>query len=365
LFAALIAFTQNDIKKVLAYSTVSQLGFMFLGVGMGVFWAAALHLVTHAFFKACLFLGAGSVMHGNGDETDITKLGGLRKEMKVTWLTFAIATVAITGFVVPLSGFFSKDAILHGVHSTHLHGYEWVSTVAWVMGLLSAFCTAFYMIRLYWLTFEGQRSKNAALSHAHESAWPMTLPLVVLAVLSVVALFHGVPLMPARGGGREPVMQNYLSPVFETTENLVHSQGLIEAEHGGSMAFSWGLAWVIALLGGGLSIYLYRNVFSQPGYRPATGARAGLIRFAREKFYVDELYDAVLIRPLKWTSMLLYKVIDALLIDTLAVRGTAWVTARTGAMLRYFQTGDVQSYAAIMALGLLAGAAYVVLRVLG
>ena len=135
LIAALIAFAQDDIKKVLAYSTVSQLGIMFMGVGMGVFWAAVFHLVTHAFFKACLFLGAGSVMHGNGDETDIKKLGGLRKEMFWTWLTFFIATAAITG-IIPLSGFFSKDAIFHGVHHNHLHGLEWVSKVLYPLGVV-------------------------------------------------------------------------------------------------------------------------------------------------------------------------------------------------------------------------------------
>src|SRR5689334_21068468 len=152
LFAALIAFAQDDIKKVLAYSTVSQLGFMFMGVGMGVFWAAVLHLVTHAFFKACLFLGAGSVMHGNGDETDIKKLGGLRHEMTWTWSTFLIATLAITG-IAPFSGFFSKDALLHGVHHNHLHGFESASTLLYAVGLVIAACTAFYMTRLYVLTF--------------------------------------------------------------------------------------------------------------------------------------------------------------------------------------------------------------------
>src|SRR5450432_2891757 len=139
LLAALIAFAQDDLKKVLAYSTVSQLGFMFMAIGAGVFWAAFLHVVTHAFFKACLFLSAGSVMHGNADEGDIRKLGGLRKQMKVTWACFAIATLAITG-IVPLSGFFSKDAILHGLHTTELHDYEHVLHYVWLVGLLSALC---------------------------------------------------------------------------------------------------------------------------------------------------------------------------------------------------------------------------------
>ncbi len=185
LWAALIAFAQDDIKKVLAYSTVSQLGFMFMGVGVGVFWAAALHLITHAFFKACLFLGAGSVMHGNGDETDIQQLGGLRKEMPWTWATFAIATLAITG-IAPLSGFFSKDAILHGAHTTEVEGFHWLGHTVYGIGLLAALCTAFYMTRLYVLTFEGKRAADARLPHAHESGVPMVLTLVVLAALSVL-----------------------------------------------------------------------------------------------------------------------------------------------------------------------------------
>src|SRR6266849_3460933 len=194
LLAALIAFAQNDIKKVLAYSTISQLGFMFMAVGLGVFWAAILHLVTHAFFKACLFLGAGSVMHGNAEETNIKKLGGLKEEMPLTWATFGIATLAITG-LVPLSGFFSKDAIIDGIHSTQLKGYAWASNPLWAMGLAIAVCTAFYMTRLYLLTFEGQRAKDAKVPHAHESRWPMTIPLIVLAALSVAGAFYGIPLV--------------------------------------------------------------------------------------------------------------------------------------------------------------------------
>src|SRR5262249_293118 len=154
--------------KILAYSTVSQLGFMFMAVGAGVFWAAFLHVVTHAVFKACLFLGAGSVMHGNADEGNIRKLGGLKKEMKVTRIPFAIATCAITG-VLPFSGFFSKDSILHGLHITHLEQFPDVLHLVWIIGMLTAACTAFYMTRLYVLAFEGERAKDARVPHAHES----------------------------------------------------------------------------------------------------------------------------------------------------------------------------------------------------
>jgi NADH-quinone oxidoreductase subunit L len=362
LLAALIAFAQDDIKKVLAYSTVSQLGIMFMGVGMGIFWAAVLHLVTHAFFKACLFLGAGSVMHGNADETDIKKLGGLRKEMRWTWATFAIATLAITG-IVPLSGFFSKDAILHGIHLTKFpEGLSWVPTFVWGLGLLVAMCTAFYMTRLYILTFEGKRASDAKIAHAHESAPPMTLALTVLAVLSVVASVYAWPLM-GHGEHKEPVMENFLSPVFATTRAVVRTNlglpnhPLVATEHGG-MLMAYLQAWIIALVGGGAAAFLYLRFFPSRAGQPTPSFARGLRTVAQRKFYVDELYELLVIKPIKGASFFFYKVVDGLVIDTLAVRGTAWVTYRAGSLLRYFQTGDVQSYAAVMVLAVLCGVAY-------
>src|SRR5215469_8834602 len=224
-WAALIAFAQDDIKKVLAYSTVSQLGFMFMGVGVGVFWAAALHLVTHACFKACLFLSAGSVMHGNGDETDIQRLGGLRKEMPWTWATFGIATLAITG-IVPLSGFFSKDAILHGAHTSEVEGIPWLGHTVYWIGLFAAFCTAFYMTRLYVLTFEGKRAADARLPHAHESGFPMVSVLVVLAFLSVAGVVWGLPdMFPGPGGEKVALMEGYLAPAMILPDLIVATYG--------------------------------------------------------------------------------------------------------------------------------------------
>jgi NADH-quinone oxidoreductase subunit L len=372
LLAALIAFAQDDIKKVLAYSTVSQLGIMFMGVGMGIFWAAALHLVTHAFFKACLFLGAGSVMHGNGDETDIKKLGGLRKEMPWTWVTFLIATLAITG-IVPLSGFFSKDAIFHGVHHNHLQGLEWVSGFLYYVGLLIAACTAFYMSRLYLLTFHGTRSPEARVEHAHESAWPMTLPLVVLAVLSVVSAVYAFPLLSNRA---EPLMDNFLSPVFQTATGIRDARGAVAqpgiAAIANTVALDFSLpslvdylkAWLVAVLGGGLAFFLYMKFFPARVGQPVPALLRAVRRAAVNKFYVDELYEFVVIRPVKFVSFVLFRVVDALLIDTVLVRGTAWVTARVGGALRYVQTGDAQAYAAVMALALLGGVIYAILKVL-
>ncbi len=361
LIAALIAFAQDDIKKVLAYSTVSQLGFMFMGVGMGVFWAAMFHLVTHAFFKACLFLGAGSVMHGNAEETDIKKLGGVRKEMPWTWLTFAIATVAITG-VLPLSGFFSKDAILHGVHGTHLHGLEWVTNFVWIIGLVTAFCTAFYMWRLYILTFEGKRSAEAKIPHAHESSAAMVVPLVVLATLSVFALIWGLHLMTSPSTGKsQAIFENFLAPIFANTDRIIQGTGNL-VRHDSPLMTAYVVAILIAWAGAALAAVLYFRFF--PAWRAAgkpAPAFASMARgFAVAKFKVDELYELVIINPIKWSAKLLYRVVDSLLIDTLVVRGVAWVTYQTGAALRYFQTGDAQGYAAVMVVALLAGVAYAV-----
>ncbi|HEY0094227.1 MAG TPA: NADH-quinone oxidoreductase subunit L [Archangium sp.] len=363
LVAALIAFAQDDIKKVLAYSTVSQLGIMFMGVGMGVFWAAVLHLVTHAFFKACLFLGAGSVMHGNADETDIKKLGGVRKEMPWTWLTFFIATAAITG-IIPLSGFFSKDAIFHGIHHNHLHGYEWASGAIYYVGLLIAACTAFYMSRVYLLTFEGKRSPEAKIPHAHESDWRMTAPLWILAFLSVAALVQALPLMPGRGGVMQPVMENFLGPVFSSAERIASRGGEVALDHSVPSLFDYLKAWLVALAGGAAAGFMYLKYFPSRVGQPAPAWARGARRFTQNKFYVDEAYEFLVIRPVKNVSAILYKLVDTLLIDTVAVRGTAWVTTRVGSALRYVQTGDAQGYAAVMALALLGGAVYALIQVL-
>ncbi|HEX5751847.1 MAG TPA: NADH-quinone oxidoreductase subunit L [Archangium sp.] len=363
LLAALIAFAQDDIKKVLAYSTVSQLGIMFMGVGMGIFWAAVLHLVTHAFFKACLFLGAGSVMHGNADETDIKKLGGVRHEMKQTWFTFLVATLAITG-IVPLSGFFSKDAIFHGIHHNHLHGYEWASGAIYYVGLLIAACTAFYMSRVYLLTFEGKRSPEAKIPHAHESDWRMTAPLWILAFLSVVALFQALPLMPGRGGVMQPVMENFLGPVFSSAERIAARGGEVALDHSVPSFIDYLKAWLVALAGGATAGFMYLKYFPSRVGQPAPAFARSVRRFTQNKFYVDEAYEFLVIRPVKNVSAILYKLVDTLLIDTVAVRGTAWVTARLGSALRYVQTGDAQAYAAVMALALLGGAVYALILVM-
>lgn len=364
LVAALIAFAQDDMKKVLAYSTVSQLGFMFMAAGAGLWWAAVFHLVTHAFFKACLFLGAGSVMHGNAEETNIKRLGGLFKEMPSTSWTFLIATLAITG-IVPLSGFFSKDAILHGLHQTHLaEGLTWAPHLAQRVGQLAAFCTAFYMSRLFILAFMGKRSPDAKIAHAHESGRAMTLPLWVLAILSVAALVYGLPLMTSPSGQGEPVFLNFLRPVFATGMSIAGRLDTVVQEDTGGLMMAYFFAWLIALAGGALAAFLYLRFFPAQVGKAAPAPLAAVRSFAINKFYVDELYEAVVIKPLKFVSFFLYKVVDALFIDTVLVRGTAWVTQRFGSALRYVQNGNVQAYAALMALAMVGALAYALMKVL-
>jgi NADH-quinone oxidoreductase subunit L len=361
LLGALIAFSQTGLKKILAYSTVSQLGLMFLGIGAGAFWAAFLHVVTHAFFKACLFLGAGSVMHGNAEEEDVTRLGGVKHEMPITRMTFLISTMAITG-IIPLSGFFSKDAILHAAHTNGIAGAAGALHVAYFLGIATAACTAFYMMRCYLLTFEGPRSATARTPHAHESGPLMTVPLVVLAVLAIVAAAFGVPFMrSARNGAPQTLMENSLDPVFRTTYDVIAqtSHVTFPADHGAPWS-AWIQAWVIAVVGGGAAFFVYRVYL--PVKKTIPSILEPLRQLSWNKFFVDELYQLLIIRPLVYTSRALYRIVDAIVIDGVGVRGTAWVAARTGAVLRYLQTGDAQSYAAFMVLSLASGLMWILFR---
>ncbi|MFT3840075.1 MAG: NADH-quinone oxidoreductase subunit L [Myxococcaceae bacterium] len=369
--AALIAFAQEDLKKVLAYSTVSQLGFMFMGVGAGIFWASFLHVITHAFFKACLFLGAGSVMHGNADEGGIWKLGGLRKEMKWTTATFIIATIAITG-VFPLSGFFSKDAILDGLHHHTLDGYPNVLRNVWLIGVVTALCTAFYMWRLYFIAFEGERAKDARVPHAHESGPAIKFVLVALALGSVLTAIQGWPnVLPDPHGDsdvpKQTIMENFMTPVFAAAEHNIHAMpkpSVEMPEESGYPIQAWVTALIIAWLGIAIAFFLYRRYFPERKGQPLPPLWAALKRASFNKFYVDEIYNALIITPLKRISLYAFKIIDSVFIDTIGVRGTAWVTERAGSVLRYVQTGDAQSYAAVMALALAVGIGWALLKVM-
>jgi NADH-quinone oxidoreductase subunit L len=311
LFAAVIATAQMDIKKVLAYSTVSQLGYMFLGLGVGAGGAAIFHLVTHAFFKALLFLGAGSVIHGLGGVQDMARMGGLRPRMRITFVTMAVATLAIAG-VPPFSGFFSKDEILWGAWQA--------APVLAAIGLFVAFLTAFYTGRLFCMTFLGEcRAPEDVKHHIHESPPVMTLPLVVLAVLAAAGGFLDVPGL--LGG---------------------------EAEAHAPLAFML-LATALAAGGLGLAWALYVR---WPDVPVLAAERLGaLYRLVRDKFRVDELYDATAVRLVFAAAEVSAQRIDPQLIDG-AVNGAGRVVAATSGAWRRFQTGNVQHYA----LSFLAGA---------
>jgi NADH-quinone oxidoreductase subunit L len=326
LFAATIGLAQRDIKKVLAYSTVSQLGYMFLGVGIGANAAGIFHLVTHAFFKACLFLGSGSVIHAMHGEQDIFKMGGLKKWMPVTFTTFLISTIAIAG-IPPFAGFFSKDEILWEAYS---RGH----TVLWAIGFASAGITAFYMFRLVALTFLGSpRMDHHAQEHLHESPPTMTLPLIVLALLAAVGGFLGVP--HALGG-----------------HNLIHGWlgmegGVPGAEQEGSAflerilagaSVAWAFLWAL------VAVVLYTQKIDW--VRSFVERSKALYRLVFNKYYIDELYDRLIVRPFYWISQkVLWRGLDAEVIDDLMVNGSARATQFLGQVAGALQTGILNSYA--------------------
>jgi NADH-quinone oxidoreductase subunit L len=337
-WSAGIAFAQNDIKKVLAYSTVSQLGFMFIGVGAGAFFAGVMHLVTHAFFKACLFLAAGSVMHGMHEDTDIRNMGGLWTKMPHTAKTFAIATLAITG-IVPLSGFFSKDAILAGALFSENHAVPWAGKAAYLLGTIAAAGTAFYMVRVFALTFAGKPRSDAA-RHAHESSPVMYLPLWALAALSVIALVLGLPKVEAFGHWGE-VFGEFLHPVFAQALGVLGVE-----EHLAAWPFI--VAWLVAVACGGLGWAMYAGAWRGAPERIARTFPA-LYGFTRDKFRIDELYDLFVIKPLRGIAWGLWRFVDTILVDG-TVNLVAAVAAALGRAFRLVQNGDAQRYAALMAI---------------
>ncbi|HOE83142.1 MAG TPA: NADH-quinone oxidoreductase subunit L [Myxococcota bacterium] len=340
IFAASIGLVQNDIKKVLAYSTVSQLGYMVLAVGVGAFGAGIFHLMTHAFFKACLFLGAGSVIHAMAGEQDIQKMGGLRKKMPITHITFLISTMAIAG-VPLLSGFFSKDEILFSALALqHSSGTvaPWLNKLWFGLAIGAALMTAIYMFRLYFLTFSGElRSPDA---HPHESPASMTIPLIVLAIGAALAGYLGLPI-PGKN-----LLHNWLAPVFADGASAINSTGSHTLEYA-----LMGVSTVVALAGIGLAWALYRGPWQ---HVPAKlqESLAGLYKTLVNKYYVDEAYNAVVVKPLIGGSKLLHRWVDAGLIDGIAVNGPAKALAYVGRTARRLATGDVQTYAAIFAIGI-------------
>lgn len=328
--AATVALRQNDIKKVLAYSTVSQLGFMFLALGSGAYIAAIFHVMTHAFFKALLFLGAGSVIHAMSGEQNMQQMGGLKKKLPVTHLTFLIGCLAIAG-IPPLSGFFSKDEILAAAFGK--------SPVIWGIALLVALMTAFYMFRMYALTFNGSfRGSEEQKHHLHESPAAMTVPLIVLAILSVVGGWIGIPEVLMHGAHR---LSDFLSPVF--SESFARQQ-----PHHLSHTLEYGLmiSSVLLVL---LSLTLALRRFSGS----AAGEKdSALGRFLENKWYVDELYDKVINKPLLMLSGFLHRMVEIRMIDGL-VNGIGRAVHYGSRQLRWLQSGQVGAYVLLMTIGML------------
>jgi NADH-quinone oxidoreductase subunit L len=340
LFAATIGLVQTDIKKVLAYSTVSQLGYMFLACGVGAFGAGIFHLMTHAFFKALLFLAAGSVIHALGGEQDMRHMGGLAKKIKVTYWTLLIGTLAIAG--APLfAGFFSKDAILYGVFTVGGNG----GRLLYGIGLLTALLTSFYMFRMVFLTFHGKQRYDEHHVHVHESPWSMLGPLVILAVLAVVG---GWFALPSFFGGADQFAA-FLSPLF----------GSHEGEHGMSEAAAHsleltlaGVAVATASVGFLAAFWLYLKRPDKPEQlaRSLRGAYTTLYN----KYYIDELYAAAIVKPLvRLSEQVLWKIVDVEAIDG-TINGIAHGATAVGDTVRHTQSGNPRSYAVWVVVGALA-----------
>ncbi len=345
-FAATIGLAQNDIKRVLAYSTVSQLGYMFLAMGVGAFSAGIFHLMTHAFFKACLFLGSGSVIHGmhhayhhahlHDDPQDMRNMGGLRKKMPITFITFLVSTIAISG--IPLfSGFFSKDEILWwSFGSTRGHWF------LWIIGAAAAGMTAFYMFRLVFMTFFGEQKTDArAKDHIPESPLTITIPLMVLGFLALVGGYVGVPAI--LGGSNH--FEHFLAPVFE------HSQHLHHIEAHGAHATEYllmAISVIIAVVGIFIAWYMYIKNTSLPAKITEKFSCAYKVVF--NKWYIDELYDFVFVNPCKQIGLFLWRGIDVRVVDGI-VNGCAYVIKGIGAGLRYTQSGYLYNYAMAMVVG--------------
>ena len=363
IMAATIAITQNDIKKVLAYSTVSQLGYMFLATGVGAFYVAIFHVMTHAFFKGCLFLGSGSVIHAmhgvehqldheedgeNIDPQDMRTMGGLKKYMPSTRMTFLLSTLAIAG--IPLfSGFFSKDEILFSAFASMSHNDS--AVFAWVVGIITAFLTAIYMTRAYVLTFEGKpRWPKADMIIPRESPWTMTVPLWILGILAVVGGYVGLPAVI--GHGEWNLIHHYLVAEFGGPVAALASEAHV------AVATEWMLLLlgaVIALSG----VFLGWRWYTKHGleFDAILARRFGfLYRWAQGKYFVDEAYDKAIVRPIIGSAERAFAPFDQYVIDGL-VNFVAFFTRGISFILRYLQSGVVQTYAMAIVLGVVLVAA--------
>jgi len=331
IFAATIALKQNDIKKVLAYSTVSQLGYMFLALGVGAYTGAVFHVMTHAFFKALLFLGAGSVIHAMHHEQDIRNMGGLKKHLPITHITFLLGCIAIAG-IPPFSGFFSKDEILAASFSENI--------TYWILGVLTAGMTAFYMFRLYASTFLGQfRGTEEQKHHLHESPAAMTIPLIVLAVLAVIGGWVGIPVIFMENGH---FLERFLAPVFEESARLQDAGHL---DHNTEYLLM-GISVTIAVIAIFIAINRFRK---KPAEEPG---QPGFGKLLANKWYVDELYHAAIIKPANTFSKFLNRIIEKNLIDWI-VNGIGRLLQYSSRQFRWIQSGQVGSYVLLMVVSIL------------
>lgn len=332
IFSATIAISQTDIKKVLAYSTVSQLGYMFVALGVGSYATGLFHVTTHAFFKALLFLAAGSVIHAMGGEQDIRKMGGLRKKLPLTFIVFLIGTLAISG-VPPFAGFFSKDEIL-------AHAYI-QNQFLFVILAITSVLTAYYMFRVTFLTFFGNfRGTNEQAHHLHESPAVMTIPLVILAILSTVGGFLGMPHILSENH----LFQKYLDPLVTTPSSIIHGEP--------SAFFEWTVV-VISIVVLAILYLWEKGVFERrvPALDEKQFRTADRIMF--NKYYVDELYDTIIVKPLYRLGDLCYRIFDNRIIDgfvNVTGKGVVW----SGRTLRFVQNGNIGFYIFIMVAGIIA-----------
>ena len=333
--AATIALKQNDIKKVLAYSTVSQLGYMFLGLGVGAYTGAVFHVMTHAFFKALLFLGAGSVIHAMGGEQDMRNMGGLKKYMSITHITFLLGCLAIAG--MPLfSGFFSKDEILAAAFAKN--------PVYWVVGVLTAFMTAFYMFRLYGMTFLGKfRGTHDQEHHLHESPSAITIPLIILAILAVVGGWIGIPKVFMHDGHR---LEAFLEPIFAQSNTLVASLNeKQELSHTTEYALM-----AVSVIGALITLLYAWNKFSK--YEKSTEEETGLAKVISNKWYIDELYNAIIVKPIQSIAGFFSNVVEKKGIDGF-VNGVGKAVNYGSRQIRLLQTGQVSAYMLMMVVAIL------------
>ena len=360
LFAASIALVQNDIKKVLAYSTVSQLGYMFMATGVGAFAAAIFHLMAHAFFKACLFLGSGSVIHSCDGEQDMREMGGLHKKMPITAWTMGLSTLAIMGFPL-FSGFFSKDDILFNAFASTRGG-----PLIWGLGFVAAGMTAFYMWRLMFMTFSGETRglSEKARQHLHESPWSMTLPLIVLAFLAVVGGWVGIPPI---FHGFDNYFGMWLDPIFATAAHHPANAGLFETGawvyfnatlqhtvHGENIEWIlMGASVLIGLAGLALAWLLYKGRSAAITERlPKMAGLGALYRTLLNKYWVDEAYDVFPIGFTKVAGRVSHRFIDVVVVDGLLTKVPPLLIRMTGAAVAWIQNGDVQRYMAFILFGL-------------